>query len=202
MKTHGMSNTKLYRRWNSMKQRCLNSKNSEYHNYGGRDITVCKEWMDFDAFAKWALNGGYSEGLTLERMDVNGDYTPENCTWATLKEQMNNKRNNIVVDTEIGRMTLSEYCEKTGIRYNTAQMRHYRQDKLSLPVNYRHRPVVRDDGKVYQTITDAARDNDVIDTRIKAVCKGERKRTAGHSFYFLTRAEAEAAMQEGGQDDE
>lgn len=94
--THGQTKTKLYYVWNSMRMRCRNSKVENYRNYGGRGIQVCKEWdRSFEPFYKWAMNSGYKHGLTIDRINVNGNYEPSNCRWATWKEQANNKRNTI-----------------------------------------------------------------------------------------------------------
>lgn len=91
--SHKLSNTRLYNIWCAMKQRCYYSKHKDYHNYGGRGITVCEEWKnDFKSFYDWSITHGYADNLTIDRMDVNGNYEPNNCRWATAKEQRLNQR--------------------------------------------------------------------------------------------------------------
>lgn len=111
---------RLHQTHRDMLTRCNNPNNKRYALYGGRGITVCKEWREsFLAFAEWAKNNGYNNSLTLDRKDPNGNYCPENCRWATQKEQNNNRRNNRIVEYRGEKMTLHELSDQCGIDYRT-----------------------------------------------------------------------------------
>ena len=124
-KTHGMTKTRLYAIWKAMKARCNNPKCKEYKWYGARGIRVCTEWeSDFIAFYEWTKENGYNETLSLDRINVNGNYEPSNCRWVTMKVQERNRRNNVFVTYNGETLTLSEWSEKTGICYPTLKWRY------------------------------------------------------------------------------
>lgn len=109
-KTHGKCRTRLHSTWLSMRFRCNNPNAAWYRIYGGRGIRVCEEWNSFESFQEWALANGYTDNLTIDRIDCNGHYCPENCRWATNIEQSNNKRNNRFVTAFGETKTLSQWA--------------------------------------------------------------------------------------------
>lgn len=121
---HGMKETRLYKAWLDMKARCYNSNDTNYKNYGGRGITVCDEWKnDFMNFYNWAIANGYRDDLTIDRINVDGNYEPNNCRWATYKEQANNTRANIILEYKGRKQTMAEWAEEIGMNYVTFQRR-------------------------------------------------------------------------------
>lgn len=122
--SHGKKNTRLYGIWHNIKWRCFNSNCSHYPRYGGRGITMCDEWKnDFQSFYDWAMANGYEDKLSIDRIDNDGNYCPENCRWVSAKEQANNRRrNNCITALGITR-TISEWENKTGISRQTIQWR-------------------------------------------------------------------------------
>lgn len=124
-----MENKRLQGIFLHMKDRCYNPKFKDYKNYGGRGITVCDEWQTLHswkggrAFKKWALENGYADNLTLDRIDVNKGYSPENCRWVTMKEQQNNKRNNRVITYNGKTQTIAQWSRETGLPFKTIQNR-------------------------------------------------------------------------------
>lgn len=120
---HGKKNKRLYGVWCNMRQRCNDENFVGYKYYGGRGITVCEEWQEYLPFHDWAMGNGYREGLSIDRIDVDGNYCPENCRWATTKEQNNNTRANHRLSYNGETHTMSEWAEITGINMQTLWQR-------------------------------------------------------------------------------
>ena len=117
-------NSRLYRIWNNMKRRCYCETTPCYKNYGARGICVCDEWREnFVAFKCWALANGYTDDLTIEREDGDGNYEPSNCHWATMKEQENNTRHNRFIEYGGETKTIQQWAEHLGIKRPTLQAR-------------------------------------------------------------------------------
>ena len=117
--------TRLYHIWVGIKYRCNNKKAKCYSDYGGRGIKICKEWQDdYCRFKNWALNNGYKEELSIDRIDNNGNYEPNNCRWVTAKIQANNKRNNVVLEYNGFKLTIAEIAEKYNISSETIRYRY------------------------------------------------------------------------------
>lgn len=121
--THHRSNTRLFKIWTSMHERCERIGHVHFKSYGGRGINVCNEWYDFAAFAEWALSNGYADRLTIDRIDNDGGYAPDNCRWITMKEQQNNKRSNHFVTANGERMTIAQCSERYSIPKSTVRWR-------------------------------------------------------------------------------
>jgi hypothetical protein len=120
---HGMSGTKAYEIWKGMRKRCYRKSALNYPRYGGRGIRVCDAWRD-SVVAFWADMGpSYRPGLTLERIDNSGHYEPGNCCWATPKEQAYNRRDNHIIDTPWGLISIGEAAEKSGLKRDTIRHR-------------------------------------------------------------------------------
>lgn len=114
---HGQANTKLHKVWREMKNRCKNQNSGSYKNYGARGITVCPEWEEFDTFFTWAIESGYKEGLSIDRIDNDKGYSPENCRWADWSQQMKNRRRSAYA----GSKTVCVKCIETGIVYESVK---------------------------------------------------------------------------------
>jgi hypothetical protein len=124
--THGLSKTKLYKTWDSMKCRCK-YKRPEYKTYHDNNITVCEAWLnDFKEFYDWAMSNGYKDSLTLDRINNKEGYNPNNCRWVTMKEQENNRTNNHLVEINGVIKTVAEWSDFSGLAYSTIRNRIYK----------------------------------------------------------------------------
>jgi hypothetical protein len=133
---------RLYDIWKNMRRRCYDKNNNRYQNYGGRGISICSEWSSYLTFRTWAMSHGYRDDLTIDRIDVNGNYCPENCRWATMGEQMNNMTKNRMISYCGETMSMSMWAERFGISYGTMNHRVQRgwsMEKIELtPERKRH----------------------------------------------------------------
>lgn len=138
---HGLSKTRLHRTWAHMKERCMNPNVRNYDGYGGRGITICDEWLSFEPFARWALENGYSDDLTIERIDNNEGYSPDNCRWATPFEQASNKRSNHTFTIDGITDTMTNWARKFNIKPTTVFDRLHKgwseYEALTVPVGGR-----------------------------------------------------------------
>lgn len=124
---HGKSSTRLFTILQKMIGRCYNQNNPAYKDYGARGITICDEWLtDFMNFYNWAMDNNYQEGLTIDRIDPNGNYEPDNCRWADQKTQNRNRRNTKYVTYKGETKSLAEWCEILNLNYYTIRARIYK----------------------------------------------------------------------------
>ena len=124
MTTHGATDSRLYNIWTSMKARCETSKKQKFiKDYQNRGIKICAEWHDFSVFQKWALENGYKNNLSIDRIDNNGNYCPENCRWADNFTQANNKRNNHWLTYNNKTQTIAQWSKELGMKYNALNER-------------------------------------------------------------------------------
>lgn len=128
---HLMSNTRLCKIYYGIRKRCLNPKSSVYKYYGGKGVKICNEWLDTEngsiRFIDWAKHNGYNDKLTIDRIDPNGNYCPENCRWITPKAQNNNRSNNILYSYNGETHNINEWCEILKLNYSTVYTRLFRE---------------------------------------------------------------------------
>ena len=138
-KKHGLYGSRIYCIYRAMLDRCYNQKAKRYQDYGGRGITVCEEWRDnVESFKEWAFNNGYKENLTIDRIDNNGIYEPNNCRWTTMKEQSNNRRNTKKYTLYGKTKTLSQWCEIYSKKYELVKRRIKIGWSLEKALTYEH----------------------------------------------------------------
>ena len=116
--THGLSHTRIHSIWQGMKDRCYNTNSYSFNLYGSRNITICDEWLNnFESFYKWSMENGYDDSLSIDRIDNSLGYSPENCRWADSITQANNKRDNHILEFDGRALTMKQWSEETGIKY-------------------------------------------------------------------------------------
>ena len=129
----GRKGTRLYRIWANIKTRCLNANSAQYYRYGGRGITICDQWKDnFQAFYDWSMSHRYSEGLSIDRINNDLGYSPNNCRWATPKVQANNTSRCRMLTVNGETKTMREWCEIYGMNYSLVRdrlNRHWAPEK-------------------------------------------------------------------------
>lgn len=132
---HKMSNSRIYKTWINIKRRCLNTNFAQYLNYGGRGITICGEWLDkengFMNFYNWAMENGYNDKLSIDRINVNGNYEPSNCRWTTNEVQQNNKTNNINITIDGKTKNMQQWCEELNINRGTFNSRYINNSDIN-----------------------------------------------------------------------
>ena len=201
---HGMSHTRIHNIWLGMKDRCLNSNSESYQNYGERGIKICSEWLGdsgFENFYKWAMENGYSDELTIDRKDVNGNYDPSNCQWATHEEQNNNTRKTIHVTYNGETLSLAQMCEKYGVKYHTAYDRYMKGMPIEKvlfnkpwqsEISGNRRKVAKIDKdtneilETYNSAADAARKNGIKSrNNILSASNGKSKHAGGYIWKYV-----------------
>lgn len=187
---------KLYFVWKHIKDRCYKTQDKEYNSYGGRGIKMCAEWLnDFHSFSDWAVANGWKPGITIERIYNDRDYSPENCRFATLREQMYNKQNTIFVDINGETKSLPEWCDILGTRRGMVANRINRGEtdptRLFFKGNlkdYGRRIVQKSkDGKEIQTFRssgEAERATGVCYASITNCCNGVAKTAGGYVWEY------------------
>ena len=167
--------SKLYYAWTNMKTRCNNPNYKGWKNYGGRGIKLCSEWQSFKNFKEWAFENGYSEGLTIERIDVNGGYNPDNCTWATIIEQGYNKTDTKYVNYNGKRVCLAKICNELNLNYKNV-WRRMNENNISFKEAIKSRDNRRKvkcigTNKVYESVEYASRQTGIPSTTLARRCE-------------------------------
>lgn len=188
----------IYWCWKAIKQRCLNPNCSAYHNYGGRGITVCDEWLEFEPFLAWALNAGWEKGLDLDRIDNDGGYSPDNCRYVTRSDNINNRRVSVQLTvngttrtvaqwgriTGIGRGTIGQWVRNHGSDYaasRIAEAIEHGYVKGDYSRNHKATPVVHiESGRTFDSISKAARHFGINNGQLYNAIKHGHNTRAGH----------------------
>lgn len=142
-----LNDERLYRTWKRMRMRCNNPNFHQSKDYGDRGIKVCEEWSDYLNFKKWALCNGYSEKLSIDRIDNNGDYSPQNCRWATSEQQSNNQRSNVLLTYKGETKTAAQWAKEIGITKSSMYHRLHRgwtvEEIITIPMGQKRTKSLR-----------------------------------------------------------
>lgn len=195
---HGMKGTRLYETWQGMKKRCNNPNSKSYKRYGAQGIKVCPEWEnDFQAFCDWAMAHGYTDELTIDRIDNQKGYSPDNCRWVSWGDQAKNKKCNILIEHNGETKILSDWCREYGKKVGAASQR-YREmaakgeeitlEKLFYEGDYRIKKVNQYtiDGvflRQWPSLYEAER-NGFKHTSVSSCCRGKRRTAYGFVWSF------------------
>jgi hypothetical protein len=193
----GVSGTRIYHVWALIKERCYNPKYIGYSNYGGRGIKICEEWKNNPyLFCEWASSNGYKKGLTIERIDVNGDYEPSNCAFIPLSEQGWNRKNTIKAEYNDDMVSISKISKIIGIKYSTLANRikmgwtgamvfsEPQQNIMNAPVSVLQKDINGNIMAIYESIHDANRKTGCDYRSIHACCRDNRdKKDRIHARY-------------------
>lgn len=136
--------TRLYRIWQGMRTRCNNPNSKDYKWYGAKGVSVCPEWDDFNEFYQWAIQNGYDDSKTIDRIESDGPYSPSNCKWSTTKEQLRNRECTRYITINGVTKTMSEWSECSGINYQTLRTRvdkNWPEERLLDPPIQSHIPI-------------------------------------------------------------
>lgn len=179
-KTHGLSKHPLYVVWQGIKRRCTNVKEKAYLHYGGRGISICQSWLKFETFYK-DMQPSWKPGLTIERIDVNGNYCKENCRWATRFEQSRNHRYHNKINIDNNRILSSDVARLTGLSQSTIlkrQKRGWNGDSMLLPsMKKKYEVVDLSTEKVFDSIRSAAKCFGIDNSSLSKMLKGKLKNT-------------------------
>lgn len=190
---HNKSDARLYRIHQGMKSRCYNKNNPKYEIYGNRGISICEEWLGSDGFINfynWAVNNGYSDKLSIDRINNDGNYEPSNCRWATQEQQMNNRSINNVIDYNGTILTATQWAKVIGVDEHTILRRlynNYSEDvalfKKLTPLNKKKIEVFKDNIScgVFDSIVDASKYIGALNTSVSNCLTGRSKTVNGYT---------------------
>ena len=202
MSTLRQRNKKIYWAWKSIKQRCKNPKCHAFKNYGARGITVCEEWEAFEPFCRWAIENGYRDGLEIDRIDNDGGYSPENCRWISRKQNLNNRRNTLLLTvggvtkprTEwedlagIPRGTVKAWAITHGVEYAERRIQETLENGYSArDFGYSHRRAIvhEETGKRFISVREAAREFGIAPCTISNAMRENRATGKGRFTWEL-----------------